>query len=119
MLGVVVCSALAGGIISYWGYYWPFLVVGPLFCCVGGGLLYTVTEYTPMSRLIGYQIVSLSLRLRLDRSLTAIRRSLQILSMGLGFVLQNPIIAVRTWPMSTLRADPDYPALVTGPSRLR
>ncbi|GAA5974406.1 hypothetical protein JCM8115_004065 [Rhodotorula mucilaginosa] len=74
MLGVVVCSGLAGGLISYWGYYWPFLVVGPLFCCVGGGLLYTVTEFTPMSRLIGFQIV---------------------LSMGVGLVLQNPIIAVQ------------------------
>ncbi len=59
MLGVVVCSALAGAIISYWGYYWPFLVFGPMFCSVGGGLLYTVTEETPMSRIIGYQIVSL------------------------------------------------------------
>ncbi|BGP57253.1 hypothetical protein JCM8202_002830 [Rhodotorula sphaerocarpa] len=74
MLGVVVCSALAGAIISYWGYYWPFLVFGPMFCSVGGGLLYTVTEQTPMSRIIGYQIV---------------------LSMGVGLVLQNPIIAVQ------------------------
>lgn len=74
MLGVVVCSGLAGSLISYWGYYWPFLVVGPLFCCVGGGLFYTVTEFTPMSRLIGFQIV---------------------LSMGVGLVLQNPIIAVQ------------------------
>lgn len=92
MLGVVVCSGLAGGLISYWGYYWPFLVVGPLFCCIGGGLLYTVTEFTPMSRLIGFQIVSGSQHSGF--SIRADLLGLQVLSMGVGLVLQNPIIAV-------------------------
>lgn len=94
MLGVVVCSGLAGSLISYWGYYWPFLVVGPLFCCVGGGLLYTVTEFTPMSRLIGFQIVSGCLSSRPLYTLALTFLPSQVLSMGVGLVLQNPIIAV-------------------------
>ncbi|GAA6053549.1 hypothetical protein JCM3770_005189 [Rhodotorula araucariae] len=74
MLGVVFASGIAGALISRFGRYWPFLVFGPLFCCIGSGLLYTVDEQTPMSKLIGYQI---------------------LLAIGIGFVIQNTIIAVQ------------------------
>ncbi|BGP12136.1 hypothetical protein JCM10213_004701 [Rhodosporidiobolus nylandii] len=83
MIGIVVASAVSGGIISATGRYWPFLVGAPTFTCIGSGLLYTITEHTSSSKLIGYQI---------------------LLAIGIGCVLQNTIIAVQ--------ADCDDPAKV-------
>ncbi|TNY23706.1 major facilitator superfamily domain-containing protein [Rhodotorula diobovata] len=74
MLGVVFASGIAGGLISKIGYYWPFLLFGPVFSCIGSGLLYTVDENTPSANLIGYQI---------------------LLGVGVGCVLQNTLIAVQ------------------------
>lgn len=59
MLAVVFASGFAGGIISKFGRYWPFLFGGPAISMIGSGLLYTIDENTPMSKLIGYQIVRL------------------------------------------------------------
>ncbi|BGP21155.1 hypothetical protein JCM10295v2_000026 [Rhodotorula toruloides] len=74
MLGVTIAAGLCGALISTFGYYWPFLVFGPVFSCIGSGLLYTVDEHTSSAKLIGFQI---------------------ILSVGVGAVLQNTIIAVQ------------------------
>ncbi|GJN91916.1 hypothetical protein Rhopal_004941-T1 [Rhodotorula paludigena] len=74
MLAVVFASGFAGGIISKFGRYWPFLFGGPAISMIGSGLLYTIDENTPMSKLIGYQI---------------------LLGVGVGLVLQNTIIAVQ------------------------
>ena len=57
MLALVIASGISGGVISKYGRYWPFLVASPALICVGGGLLYTVNEFTPNSKLIGYQIL--------------------------------------------------------------
>ncbi|GAA5856891.1 hypothetical protein JCM9279_007592 [Rhodotorula babjevae] len=74
MLSVVFASGAAGGLISWTGYYWPFLVLGPVFSCIGSGLLYTVDEHSSMAKLIGYQI---------------------LVGVGVGCVLQNTLIAVQ------------------------
>ncbi|GAA5916994.1 hypothetical protein JCM8208_003424 [Rhodotorula glutinis] len=74
MLSVVFASGAAGGLISWTGYYWPFLVFGPVFSCIGSGLLYTVDERSSMAKLIGYQI---------------------LVGVGVGCVLQNTLIAVQ------------------------
>ena len=74
MLSVVICSMLAGGIISQVGYYWPFLVLGPLITPIGGGLLYTVDVHTSSAKLIGYQI---------------------LLGAGVGLSFQNTIVAIQ------------------------
>lgn len=73
-LGVVFSAGITGGLVSYWGYYWPFLVTFPVFMCIGSGLLYTVTADTSSAKLIGYQI---------------------ILAVGTGSVMQNTLIAVQ------------------------
>ncbi|BGP04230.1 hypothetical protein JCM10049v2_000028 [Rhodotorula toruloides] len=74
MLGVTIAAGVCGALISTFGYYWPFLVFGPIFSCIGSGLLYTVDEHTSSAKLIGFQI---------------------ILAIGVGAVLQNTIIAVQ------------------------
>ncbi|KAK4046657.1 hypothetical protein OIV83_005940 [Microbotryomycetes sp. JL201] len=74
MLGIVFSSGIGGGIVSYWGYYWPLLVCAPSLMCVGGGLLYTVKADTSLVKLGVFQAV---------------------LAVGLGFVMQNTLIAVQ------------------------
>jgi len=70
MLSVVVGAGIGGGLISALGYYWPFLVGGPIFICIGSGLLYTVRADSSSATLIGYQI---------------------LLGGGVGVVLQNTL----------------------------
>lgn len=57
MLGVTIAAGVCGGLISTFGYYWPFLVFGPVFSCIGSGLLYTIDEHTSSAKIIGFQIV--------------------------------------------------------------
>ncbi len=74
MLALVIASAISGGVISKLGRYWPWLVCSPALICVGGGLLYTVNEFTPNSKLIGYQI---------------------LIGLGVGGCMQQTIIAIQ------------------------
>jgi hypothetical protein len=74
VLSVVVVSVLAGGIISAWGYYTPFMILCAAVSAVGAGLLTTLEPGTPSSKWIGYQIV---------------------LGVGLGLGMQQPLMAVQ------------------------
>ncbi|KAJ6600859.1 hypothetical protein B0H10DRAFT_691445 [Mycena sp. CBHHK59/15] len=47
-----------GQIIARLTYYWPFILVAPVFLAVGSGLLYTLNTTTPESRLVGFQILA-------------------------------------------------------------
>jgi hypothetical protein len=47
----------SGGIIRATGRYKPFIVGGPLFTAIAGGLFYTVNVDTSNAKLIGYQII--------------------------------------------------------------
>lgn len=87
--------------VSALGRYWYFLVFGPLLICVGGGLLYTIDEYTSNAKLIGYQIIT---------------------ALGVGSVLQNtisefpssPPLPSLLWDVARACTD-DYPS--QSPSR--
>ncbi|GAA5909666.1 hypothetical protein JCM5296_006726 [Sporobolomyces johnsonii] len=74
MLGVVFAAGISGGLVSYNGRYWYFLVAAPAFICIGSGLLYTITVDSTSARVAGYQI---------------------LLAIGVGCVMQNTIIAVQ------------------------
>ncbi|KAJ7171184.1 MFS general substrate transporter [Mycena filopes] len=58
MLGVVFSGAIAGGIVSKTGYYWPVLLASPCVLAVGAGLFYTVNAGTSSAALIGFQILA-------------------------------------------------------------
>ncbi|KAI1176176.1 MFS general substrate transporter [Nemania sp. FL0916] len=75
LLSVVVASLLAGGLITAFGYYTPFMILGVILAAVGGGLLTTWKPDTDTATWIGYQI---------------------IFGLGVGFGLQQPLIAVQT-----------------------
>ncbi|KAI0468776.1 MFS general substrate transporter [Xylaria cf. heliscus] len=75
LLSVVVASLVAGGLITAFGYYTPFMIIGTVLAAIGGGLLTTWTPHTNTATWIGYQI---------------------IFGIGVGASLQQPLIAVQT-----------------------
>ncbi|GAP91503.1 putative DHA14-like major facilitator [Rosellinia necatrix] len=75
LLSVVVASLIAGGLITAFGYYTPFMILGTVLAAIGGGLLTTWTPDTGSGTWIGYQI---------------------IFGVGVGLSLQQPLIAVQT-----------------------
>jgi len=74
MLSAVIGSFSSGGLVNVTGHYLTMILVGPLVAAVGGGLLFTIDEYTPNARLIGYQI---------------------IFGAGLGVAFQLPVMAIQ------------------------
>jgi cyanate permease len=57
MLSAVIGSFGSGAVVNITGHYLSYLLVGPLIASVGGGLLYTIDEFTPNRKLIGFQIL--------------------------------------------------------------
>ena len=62
-------------LISTFGYYVPFAVVGSVLFTVGAGLLTTFTTTTPFAKWFGYQVLA---------------------GAGVGLILQIPLLAVQT-----------------------
>ncbi|KAM0747660.1 MFS general substrate transporter [Meredithblackwellia eburnea MCA 4105] len=74
MLGCVLTIIGTSQITGRMGRYWHWLVVGPFFSCVGAGLMYTISENTSSSKVIGFQILC---------------------GMGIGFTMQNSLFAIQ------------------------
>jgi MFS family permease len=74
MLSAVLASFASGAIVNGTGHYWSWLLGGPLVAAVGAGLLYTIDEFTPNPKLIGYQIV---------------------FGFGLGLAFQLPVMSIQ------------------------
>ncbi|KAJ7254980.1 transporter [Mycena haematopus] len=74
MLGSVVTVIAAGQIVGRFGYYWPFLLGGPVFLAVGSGLLYTLKASSTSAAIVGFQI---------------------LVGIGIGMGMQNSILAVQ------------------------
>ncbi|KAH7062488.1 major facilitator superfamily domain-containing protein [Macrophomina phaseolina] len=74
VLGLVVISMLAGVSVSIIGYYVPFMIISSIFMSVGAGLLTTFEVDTNHPRWIGFQF---------------------IFGAGVGFGMQQPLIAVQ------------------------
>lgn len=75
ILALVICSLLAGGIITRVGYYTPFVIIATIFASIGAGLLFTFGTNTGSPKWIGYQI---------------------LFGAGIGFGMQQTLIAVQT-----------------------
>ncbi|KAJ7174162.1 ABC transporter [Mycena crocata] len=74
MLGVVITIISSGQIVGKTGYYWPFLIVAPIFLAVGSGLLYTLSTTTSSAKIVGYQILA---------------------GVGTGMGMQNALLAIQ------------------------
>ncbi|KLU91665.1 major facilitator superfamily transporter [Magnaporthiopsis poae ATCC 64411] len=75
LLAVVIMSIVAGGAVTYWGYYAPFMLLGTLLTSVGFGLISTWTQHTDRPVWIGYQVLA---------------------GAGVGLGMQQPLMAVQT-----------------------
>nr|ARP51716.1 toxin efflux transporter MFS [Phyllosticta cirsii] len=75
MLSAVLVSIFAGILVTAQGHYVPYLYLGTIGMTVGAGLLTTWTPDTAPSAWIGYQI---------------------LFGVGVGFCLQQPMVAVQT-----------------------
>ncbi|KAI9889355.1 MAG: hypothetical protein M1814_005523 [Vezdaea aestivalis] len=73
--GTTIGSLLSGALVTYVGYYTPFLTSGAAMFTVGAGLIYTWAVDTNTGRWIGYQLVA---------------------GIGAGIGIQLPFIAVQT-----------------------
>lgn len=58
LLAVVISSIVIGGLITYTGYYTPFLIVSMVFFAIGSGLITTYDIDTPMGKWFGYQVLA-------------------------------------------------------------
>lgn len=74
ILPVVIFAMVAGGIITTWGYYVPFMIACAAITAVGSGLLTLLKVNSAARKWIGYQI---------------------IFGVGLGLGMQQPLIAVQ------------------------
>ncbi|KAJ6585699.1 major facilitator superfamily domain-containing protein [Mycena capillaripes] len=74
MLAQVLTIIGAGQIVGRMGYYWHFLVGGPLFLAVGSGLLYTVNAASSSAKIAGFQI---------------------LVGIGTGMGVQNTLLAIQ------------------------
>jgi len=75
VLGLVVASIMAGGIVHRIGYYTQFLYLGVVLMSIGSGLMTTFKPDTNHSKWIGYQV---------------------IMGLGIGVSMQQSNLAVQT-----------------------
>ncbi|KAF2832023.1 MFS general substrate transporter [Ophiobolus disseminans] len=75
ILGLVLVSMAAGGLITVIGYYTPFMLASSVFMAIGAGLLSTFEVDSNSPKWIGYQFM---------------------FGAGVGFGMQQPLIAVQT-----------------------
>ncbi|KAF1360161.1 MFS general substrate transporter [Lizonia empirigonia] len=74
ILGLVIISILAGGLVTYSGYYTPFMLLSSVLMAVGAGLLSTFETDSNSAKWIGYQF---------------------IFGAGVGFGMQQILVAVQ------------------------
>ncbi|KAK6833297.1 hypothetical protein PG987_007991 [Apiospora arundinis] len=58
LLGLVVASGIVGGLVSYFGFYTPFLIGSTAMFAVGAGLITTYNAEMPDATWIGFQILA-------------------------------------------------------------
>ncbi|KAJ9271103.1 hypothetical protein DTO212C5_2761 [Paecilomyces variotii] len=74
ILTLVIMSMIAGGLVTYVGYYTPFMLLSSVLMAVGAAMLSTFDVTTPHEKWIGYQI---------------------IFGAGVGFGMQQSMVAVQ------------------------
>ncbi|KAI8210000.1 Aspyridones efflux protein [Colletotrichum sp. SAR 10_76] len=72
--GVVIFSLVAGALVTLWGYYTPWMILGSMLMATGYGLISTFKPDTPEGLWIGFQIIA---------------------GTGVGFGMQQPLMAVQ------------------------
>ncbi|KAJ4258183.1 hypothetical protein NW762_008329 [Fusarium torreyae] len=71
---VTVATLITGSLITWLGYYVPFMWAGSAIFTTGAALLHTISQNTPMGRWFGYEVVA---------------------GAGFGIAIQIPVFAVQ------------------------
>ncbi|KAF4969962.1 hypothetical protein FSARC_2915 [Fusarium sarcochroum] len=71
---VTVATLIIGSVITWLGYYVPFMWAGSAIFTTGAALLHTISQSTPMSKWFGYEVVA---------------------GAGFGIAIQIPVFAVQ------------------------
>ena len=58
MLSLVIFSFVTGGLVTWWGYYTPFIIIGAAISTIGAGLMTLYTVDQPDWRAYGFTIVA-------------------------------------------------------------
>ena len=58
MLSVIFVGFICGGIVTWWGYYTPFIIVGAAIFTIGIGLMTLFKVNQPSWRAYGFTIVA-------------------------------------------------------------
>jgi EmrB/QacA subfamily drug resistance transporter len=74
LLGNVLSSVVAGTLVTRYGYYTPFMIIGAVFMPIGYGLLSSLEVDSSTGAWIGYQVIA---------------------GIGVGLGMQQPLIAVQ------------------------
>jgi hypothetical protein len=74
LLGNVIASVLAGTLVTKYGYYTPFMIIGAIFMPIGFGLISSLDADSATGEWIGYQLIA---------------------GIGVGLGMQQPLIAVQ------------------------
>ncbi|KAI9871644.1 MAG: hypothetical protein M1830_002659 [Pleopsidium flavum] len=74
ILGVTILTVVAGGLISTFGHFVPFLIVGSAIATIGSGLIFTLDIGSSSAQWIGYQALA---------------------GIGIGLCFQTPIMAAQ------------------------
>ncbi|KAK3631965.1 MFS sugar transporter [Elasticomyces elasticus] len=75
ILALVIFSAIAGGLVTYLGYYTPFVIASTILMSIGAGLLATLKVDSSSGEWIGYQV---------------------LFGAGVGLGMQQVLVAVQT-----------------------
>jgi hypothetical protein len=75
ILGLVIISIFAGGLVTWIGYYTPFMLISSVLMAIGAGLLTTLETDSNHAKWIGYQF---------------------IFGAGVGFGMQQSLVAIQT-----------------------
>ena len=88
ILSLVFSSIIAGGLITTFGYYTPFMIASSVFMAVGAGLLSTFKVSTGHSEWIGYQaIYGFGVGMGMQQALIAAQTVLKIDDVPVGTAL--------------------------------
>jgi hypothetical protein len=77
ILSLVISSLVAGGLVTTFGYYAPFMLASVVFMSVGAGMLSTLSVHSGAGEWIGYQIIfGIGVGIGMQQTMVAVQASL-------------------------------------------
>jgi hypothetical protein len=88
IIGVVVLSILAGGLVTACGYYTPFMIASSIIMAIASGLLATLEIDSNHSKWIGYQaLFGIGIGLGMQQPMIVIQAALQTVDVPSGMAI--------------------------------